>query len=210
MSYAPTCPRCNSPLSSNIKAPGSPAFCGRCGASNPLQPSPFAAGNASLPPANPYAAPGMANPFADQFAPNYHQPSYDPGSIRQIAKAKVQGPAILLMVSGGALVLAAIGFVVVGIGSMLQENDQEAIVVGVLLSGMSVICLAASVVLAIAGYRMRALRSYGLALTATILTIGVGFMICIPAALVGIWPLIVLLDSQVKQGFTIPPQAGEI
>jgi hypothetical protein len=50
---------------------------------------------------------------------------------------------------------------------------------------------------------MRQLRSWGLALTATVLTFVIGGLVCIVLMLLGIWPLIVLVDSKVKRAFEL-------
>jgi len=160
--------------------------------------------------ANPYAPPA-ANPFSDRPMPGYFPMAYDPAAIRRFAKAKVQGPAILLMVTGFLLVLSAVGSVfLAGAIYMEDPSESETLVVGIIFGVMAVICIVAAAVMIYAANRMRKLQSYGLAMTATVLTLVVGFLICIPAALAGIWPLVVLLDSQVKLGFSLPPTPDEV
>ena len=58
----------------------------------------------------------------------------------------------------------------------------------------------------IGGYRMRQLRSWGLALTATILVFvagGMGGLIGLLLMLLGIWPMIVLVDNKIKRAFQL-------
>jgi hypothetical protein len=54
---------------------------------------------------------------------------------------------------------------------------------------------------------MLKLRSYALAMTAVVFTFVIGFLACLPLMLVGIWPLVVLLDAEVKACFD-RPEAG--
>lgn len=204
MSNAPsTCPNCHAPLTPNSLQPGKPTICGRCGATVPPPVSPFA--GVGPYPANPYAPPA-GNPFADSPAVGYFPPAYDPATIRNMARAKVNGPAILLIVVGALMVLLALTLIGLGVMMFLETGDEEAVIVGVVLGVCALLCLGSSGVLIIAGLRMRQLRSYGLAMTATVLTMGVGLMTCVPMALAGVWPLVVLLDAQVKQAFYLPPE----
>ena len=209
MSNAAICPSCHAPLGPQNIGSTAPIICGKCGTKiAPPQQSPF--GNLAPPqPTNPYAPPG-ANPFGDGPVPGYFPAPYDSAAVRRYARSRVQGPAILLMVTGLLLIVSAIGSAFLGGAIYLEDpDDGEGLAVAVLFVVIAAICLVSAAVLVFAGNRMRQLRSYGLAMTATIITLVVGFLVCVPAALAGIWPLVVLLDYQVKQGFALPPTPDE-
>jgi hypothetical protein len=64
----------------------------------------------------------------------------------------------------------------------------------------------------LAAYRMEQLRSYRLAMTGTMLFLVSGLVLCAPLALLGIWPLLVLLNADVQWPFTdseLPDEMGE-
>jgi len=66
-------------------------------------------------------------------------------------------------------------------------------------------------IMLVAAYRMEQLRSYRLAMTGTILLVVSGLVLCAPLALLGIWPLLVLLNSDVRWAFTnseLPDEGG--
>lgn len=213
MSYAPTCPRCQAPFGYQGNTPGTPVICGKCGASFP--PGALSGAANSPPPFNPYAPPTSGNPFADAPLPGYLPsgyvpPVYDPASIRRIARGKVQGPAILLIVSGVLAILGSLGLVGLAIAMAMEDSDAEAQIIAAVLIICAVLSIGCSGIIVFAGVRMRQLRSYALAMTATVLLMLVGFMICLPAILAGIWPLVVLLDAQVKLAFKLPPTEDEM
>jgi len=71
-----------------------------------------------------------------------------------------------------------------------------------ILQGLVVgLALVIGLIIIVAGHRMRKLQSYPLAMTATALLF-VAAIGCAPLALLGIWPLIVLLDADVKWAFS--------
>jgi len=155
-----------------------------------------------LPSKPPVVAP-QVNPFADvgnPYAPSYY-PAFKPDRNR--ALSKVQGPGILMQLCGGLLVLTGVGL---GIGipfaiAAPDLSDDDRIGLMVVCCGGAPLCMLFGALTLWGGTRMKSLRSYGLALTSVIIIFVLGFLICIPAALIGIWPLIVLLDSEVKACF---------
>jgi hypothetical protein len=74
----------------------------------------------------------------------------------------------------------------------------------VVLGVSSFLCIASGGFIFWAALRMLKLRSYSLAITAVVFTFVIGFLACLPVMLVGIWPLIVLLDAEVKACFDRP------
>jgi hypothetical protein len=52
------------------------------------------------------------------------------------------------------------------------------------------------------GEKSQKLRSYGLALTGTVLLSVFGLVTCAPLALLGVWPLFALFNSDVRWAFT--------
>jgi hypothetical protein len=113
--------------------------------------------------------------------------------------AKVSGPAILLMVYGGICFAAAAGLLVLVPLIALQKRTEPGPLVMCVL-GVPLTLLAGGLTI-VGGLRMRALRNYGLVLASVIAVFVVGVFVCIPLAAVGIWPMIVLLDPEVKACF---------
>ena len=149
-----------------------------------------------LPSSNPYQSP---NPWSENF-PYQGYVVADRGR----ALAKVKGPAILMLVYSALLGLGGIamgGFM----PFVMDEMNHEERSVMLAIVGIGVIlCLAAGAFNFWIGLRMMKLRSYALAMTAVVLTFIIGFLTCLPLMLVGIWPLIVLLDGEVKACFDQP------
>lgn len=104
---------------------------------------------------------------------------------------------VLLVVGGIALV----GFLPLILHDM-PRNDQPVMLV--ILGICAFFCLAVGAFTFWAAMRMKALRSYSLVMSAVVVTFLVGFLACLPAMILGIWPLIVLLDGEVKACFDRP------
>jgi hypothetical protein len=131
---------------------------------------------------------------------------------REYAESRTQGPGRVLQVYGGFLILVAAGLFFMAIYGMVQLSNstrmplstsahEEATAMTV-IGGMGSLCLGVlGGLIWLGGTRMKALRSYGLALTATILTFVTGLPICILLTAIGIWPLIVLCDTAVREQF---------
>jgi predicted Zn finger-like uncharacterized protein len=127
---------------------------------------------------------------------------------RGYALARVQGPGILLQIYGifwvlvgGALVLLAVYGAIQLQGPLPPAEKEDAIVMTAVGGICSVLGFVLGTVIWWGGTRMKALRTYGLALTATILTFLVALLACAMLAVVGIWPLVVLCDSAVREEF---------
>jgi hypothetical protein len=116
-----------------------------------------------------------------------------------VVLGKVTGPAILLMVYAGICFVAAAGLLVL-VPVMALQKRPDAGLVAMCVLGAPVTLLAGGLTL-VGGLRMRALRNYGLVMASVIVVFVVGILICIPLAAVGIWPLIVLQDPEVKACF---------
>ena len=149
-----------------------------------------------LPSSNPYQSP---NPWSENFPyQGYAIPD------RGRALAKVKGPAILMLVYSGLLSLCGIA-----LGGMMpfiledMSREEGSVMMAVLGVG-TFLCLAAGVFNFWAGWRMMKLRSYAVAMTAVVFSFLIGFLTCLPLMLVGIWPLIILLDSEVRACFDQP------
>lgn len=83
-------------------------------------------------------------------------------------------------------------------------NRDEQPVMTVILGVCSFLCIASGSFIFWAALRMLKLRSYALAMTAVVFTFVIGFLACLPLMLVGIWPLVMLLDAEVKACFDRP------
>jgi hypothetical protein len=129
---------------------------------------------------------------------------------REYARSRVQGPGILLQIYGVLLILGSCVSVLPIFAVLMDLNAakkptpgerEDAIATVVIFAIIAGVCLVAGPVILWGGTRMKQLRSYGLAMAATVLTFVIGALTCIPLVAVGIWPVIVLGDSRVKQEF---------
>jgi hypothetical protein len=129
------------------------------------------------------------------------------------AQQKVQGPAIALLVVAG---LGGVGQVVGLLMNLLGATANLAglprggapgeELVGLLGGGLGVVLnvigIAIAVLIALGGMRMMSLRSYGLALAASIIAMVPCLSPCCCLGLpAGIWALVVLNDANVKASF---------
>jgi hypothetical protein len=131
-----------------------------------------------------------------------------------VARSRVKGPAIFLMVYSilivvcGLIALIPMGYYAWKLAAParpLQQIDREEKVMMIVISGVFAFCLlTAGPVIFYGALRMKALRSYRLAITATILGSVVGFAICVALLVVGIWPFVVLLNPEVRAAFDQP------
>ena len=127
------------------------------------------------------------------------------------AMRRVQGPAIALIIVAGlgiflhiASTLARLlGITLLGAAGAGREDfawlHMLAGTVGLMIALLGSIV---GIVIIVGGVRMKALKSYGLAMTATILAMIPCISPCCLLGLpVGIWSLVVLLDENVKASF---------
>lgn len=220
MSMAQACPKCGNFVYPQGNVPPGNLRCDRCGTLVPAAGGSFAAGSQPQPP------PGYSAPYIPQFPPahppaypqpyvNPYQtpnvfadggyPGYPPGYMwqpdRARALAKVQGPGILLQVYGVLLCLSAIGMVALIPVALQSDNEDDRTILPVVFAVAALIALVSGGFTIWCGIWLKTLRNYVLVVTCVILTSIVGFLICIPAVLVGIWPLIALNDAEVKACF---------
>lgn len=143
-------------------------------------------------------------------------PSYDGGGgLRQTALDKVKAPAISLMVVAGlSFVLQIISILANLLGLSFMGSQDMSQLEGIegmewlapLLSGgfvviLGVFSLAMMALIFFGAMKMKALESYGLAMTAAILSIIPCFSFCCIGIPFGIWALVVLLNAEVKAAF---------
>jgi hypothetical protein len=155
-----------------------------------------------FPPPNPYQSP---NPWGDA-SPGYY-PGYYQVADRNRALSKVFAPAIFMQVYSGLLMLGAFALAAIApfVLDEIPRNEQPffigvigvGVFLGLVLGGFSYF----------AGMRMRTLRSYTLVMAAVIAIFGIGLLTCLPLVFLGIWPLIVLLDGEVKACFDKPERS---
>jgi len=143
-------------------------------------------------------------------------PSFDGGGDgKQMAQDQVKGPAIALMVVSGlsfvtellSILANLLGLSIMGAQDMSQlENMKGMEWLAPMLSGgfviiFGIIALAAMALIFFGALKMKALESYGLAMTATILCMIPCFSFCCIGIPFGIWALVVLLKPEVKAAF---------
>lgn len=155
--------------------------------------------------------------------------SYEPEmpAAPSVAAEKTNLPGIFLIVVGAVNILGALYFLVDGIlliaapeqmGKLMMDMyksmgvtnvPKEAVsnmrTTGVMYAGLGLVSLVGCGVTILAGLRMRSLRSYGLAMTGSIIA-AIPCISCLGCCgigeAIGIWAIVVLLNEQVKQSFT--------
>jgi hypothetical protein len=146
----------------------------------------------------------------NQFNPYQSSPTGQFGAP-PMNTAKVKAPAIALIVVGGLSLLASIwGTINALIAAppvfppdapefmrQIAENS-----VGPVASGINAIFILVSLLILLGGIQMLRSKSWGLALTASILSmVNIVSCCCIIGLPIGIWSLVVLLAADVKQHF---------
>jgi len=194
------CPACGVPVEVPEDTPRGEARCGRCGVLlGPGGGDRFVSERAPRASSRRQADARDLDDDRDELPrPRRRRPR------RSVALDKVSGPAILLIVYGVLCLVAVPVLLVSGAVAAAQKRPDIAAVVLCLLG--SLLGLAAGGLTLAGGIRMKALRNYGLAMASVIVVFVVGLMTCVPVALVGIWPLIVLLDPEVKASFDQPAE----
>lgn len=146
----------------------------------------------------------------NQFNPYQSSPAGQFGAP-PMNTAKVKAPAIALIVVGGLSLLASIWGTINALiaippvlppdmpdfARQIAENS-----VGPAAAGVNAIFILVSILILLGGIQMLRSKSWGLALTASILSM-VNFVscCCIIGLPIGIWSLVVLLAADVKQHF---------
>jgi len=135
---------------------------------------------------------------------------------REAIRARVQLPAIGLMITGFIGLLSIAGILLYALAEQSTPPSagratEEMTVVALFPALLLMIVAGISFVIAFGGWHLWRLRSYGLAATAAILAM----LPCTPACFLGlpmgIWALVVLLDPKVRAAFggqTIEPQSS--
>jgi hypothetical protein len=154
----------------------------------------------------------MSNDFQqnNQFNPYQSSPTGQYGRP-PINTAKVQAPAIALIVVGGLGLLASIYSVInalVAAPPVFPPDTPDFVrqfasnSVGPLAAGIQLIFVLVAILILVGGIQMLRFKTWGLALTASILSmVNVGSCCCILGLPIGIWALIILLASDVQQQF---------
>ena len=190
------CPACGVPLQLPDDAVGRSFQCVRCGCALwalaggkvVTQPQPLA---------------GAANPFAEGSSGGYYAPtSFHPAFVpqpmlREQALAKVRGPAITLILCG---LLWGLGGMLLPL-ALLTEEVQSDEVAQVMIPVLACLAILVGAFTIFCGTRLMALRSYTLIMVSVAVTAVAGIMICPLLAVPSIWPLVVMLDNNVKQHF---------
>jgi hypothetical protein len=129
------------------------------------------------------------------------------GLTRQEALNKVRIPGTILQIFGVLLILAGLGSFVALPFATQVEDDVEVLLVVLAVTG--IVGLPGGFIVFLGGTRLKQLRSRGLVLAAIILTFVIAVLICNPAILVPIWPLVVYQDVTVKEHFDRPVEEIE-
>ena len=130
------------------------------------------------------------------------------GDRRAMAQAKVQGPALILIIGGLISTLCAVAAVVamivlgLSLNAPARNNDERVILF--VYAAFAAVAVPYFAVITLGGFRMKSLRSHSLSMTAAIMAIasivclGLCGLLVMP---IGIWSLIVLLNPDVKREF---------
>jgi hypothetical protein len=213
------CSQCGRLLQTPDDSGGRQAKCPECGA---IQPIPMA----SAPPDAPLASPPASSaqsPFAGTVLPEaphdannpFQPPQYAGGPIpsmgaeyRQYARDRLQSPAIGLIVTsviGIGLQLLNLMFAAVGpqrFPGMNNPNMRFAPVPSPVGVGLNLLAILLAVLVIYGAIKMKNLESYTLAMTASILALIPCTSPCCCLGLpIGIWALVVLVDTNVKSAF---------
>ena len=126
-------------------------------------------------------------------------------------KAKLQWPAIGLIIVGALNILSALVLILGRIVSLVKgqqpvitDEDRRMgyMFAGIFFPIVSLISIAAAPVIIFGGVQMLKLRKYSLAVWAAILAvIPLTSVCCIPGIPIGIWALVVLRHPEVKAAF---------
>jgi hypothetical protein len=146
---------------------------------------------------NPYSSPSSS--------------SHLPPHVMEQARGKTTPPAIALLVVGTLGLLASLFNIVYasvaepmvdpGAPAFVQEMQKGQ--TGPLAIGLQCLFAVVNVIILVGSVQMLRMRSWGLAMTATILAmINIGTCCCVLGLPIGIWSLVVLIDDNVKATFS--------
>jgi len=133
----------------------------------------------------------------------------DPESTPSIeAQAAVNAPAITLMVVGGlgaaaSLMGAVMNFLGFGMGAMTGEQAERipSFLLGPIGGLINLVSLAVYGLMIYGAYQMKTLKSYPLAMIASIVAMIPCSCCCVVGLPVGVWAIVVLMRPAVKLGF---------
>jgi hypothetical protein len=118
------------------------------------------------------------------------------------AETTVASPALVMKVWGVFWMLLAMGLIAVAIAAATMgrpgDDSREAMLV---FGTLGVLFLVSGSLLLAGGICLGRLRAYGFVVATIIFGMISGFFLCLPFCLLGIWPLTVLFDPNVKQAF---------
>jgi predicted Zn finger-like uncharacterized protein len=221
MSSLIRCPACESALQVPEERLGSSVKCGRCEkiftavAADTRESEPYVRSEEPLPRREAERGRNRSRyDDDDDFDDRLYRIRRDDRYSRSEALARVSGPSTMLMIYGAFWILVAVTCALAAIwaASVLAAgantnnglSKSDAVPMLVLCSIGAVMGFVCGTLIFIGGFRMRKLRNWGLALTATILCFVVGGMggaIGLLLMLIGLWPLIVLVDGKIKRAF---------
>ncbi len=136
--------------------------------------------------------------------------TYHPGNVES-ARARVATPAVAIMVIAGvsigvALLSLLINILGIGVGAFGRLRDDQRIaqfLTGGLGLAFNLVALVINPIAIWGALRMKALRSYGLSVTAAVIVmIPCTSCCCLFGLPIGIWALVVLMSEEVKAAFT--------
>ena len=134
----------------------------------------------------------------------YTPPSSDshessPQSIpsRSRALKKVRIPAIIMMFYGALLVLVGIALPII----VSNEPGPDRTFFLTIFAVVGLVFALVGVFTIFAAVSMMNLRRYGMSFASVITSFILTLLFCLPLIVVGIWPLVVLLDHEVKSSF---------
>jgi hypothetical protein len=212
-----SCHQCGRQLRTADDTAGKMARCPACGnvqvvpglGAAPAEPKPasgdlysFSDADASSA-ASPFGTASKLNPFADSAASTnpYAAPQF-PGAFQApfrdaaYAQARVQGPAMALLVTFGLMLAVSVTALVIFLVALATGNNNEP---EALLQFAFSIPMSGLVVYG--ANKMRRLENYGMAVAAAVLAMIPCGGCCVLGLPFGIWALVVLNDPSVKAAF---------
>lgn len=125
--------------------------------------------------------------------------------MQQDPATRVSAPAIGLIVTGGVGIVTTLIWMALiglfGVAILADPDAREALPAVWIWMGLGVIALALSALVAYAGWQMRQLQSWWLAMAGAIIGMLPCSGCCILGLPIGIWAILVLIDNDVKRAF---------